>query len=186
MASNYIEIAKHYNKQDFDNWRSAEWWENEEWKYFLPEEEYHRVDNKYRTQACKKYNKGMEGHQFIEVLEMIDLKKIGYKWLHANYYLFKDVKPTAKVYGPGTDEIKRVIGKLKVEYLCDYVSNRSIKASEPDLFAYRRNNIDKNTYDMVFIECKNKDGLYDTQLLGIELINKYLKIPVIVVHYFER
>jgi hypothetical protein len=72
MASNYIEIAKHYNKQDFDNWRSAEWWENEEWKYFLPKEEHHRVD-KYRNQACKKFNKGnMEGHQFIEVLEMID------------------------------------------------------------------------------------------------------------------
>ncbi|MBU4234645.1 MAG: hypothetical protein KKD99_02995 [Proteobacteria bacterium] len=153
MASNYIEISKHYNKQDFDNWRNAEWWENEEWINFLPKEEHHRVENKYRPQACSKYNKGMEGHQFTEVLEMIDLKKIGYKWLHANYYLFKDVKPTAPVYGLGADEIKKVVGKEKVEYLVNYVSNRSLKASEPDLFAYRINKINKNNYDMVFIEC---------------------------------
>jgi hypothetical protein len=186
MVSNFIEIAKHYNKQDLDNWRSAEWWENEEWKYFLLKEEHDRIDNKYRPQACKEFNKGMEGHQFIEVLEMIDLKKIGYKWLHANYYLFKDVKPTAIVYGPGTDEIKKVIGKDKVEHLCNFVSNRSVKASEPDLFAYRENKIDKNSYDMIFIEYKNKDKLNDKQLLGIELINKWLKIPVIVVRYFER
>jgi hypothetical protein len=100
--------------------------------------------------------------------------------------LFKDIKPTTQVYGPGTDELKRVVGKTKVEHLYNFISNRSLKASEPDLFAYRENKIDKNTYDMVFIECKNKDKLYDKQLSGIELINTYLRIPILVVRYFER
>jgi hypothetical protein len=128
----------------------------------------------------------MEGHQFVEVLEMIGFKRIGYKWLHANYYLFKEVKPTARVYGPGTDTIRQIIGKDKIDYLVNIVANKSLKAVEPDLFVYRLNQKESNKFDMLFVECKNKDALRPEQLTGFDLINKYLKIPIVVIRYFEK
>ena len=183
---NYILIGKNYSKIDFDNWRNHEWWENEEWRNFLPDEEHYRFD-KFHHQACKAFNKGnMEGHQFVEILEMIDLKKIGYKWLHANYNLFKDPGPNSKVYLPGTEKIKQIIGRSKIDKLHDIASNYQLNPVEPDLFAYKEVNNSDDNYDMMFIECKNKDKLRNTQLLGFDLIKKYLNIPIIVVKYFER
>lgn len=35
-------IEKHYNKIDLDNWKNHVWWENGEWKEFLPIEEHKR------------------------------------------------------------------------------------------------------------------------------------------------
>jgi hypothetical protein len=182
---NHILIAKHYNKIDFNNWRDCDWWKNEEWRNFIPTEEHDRID-KYRNQACKAFNKGnMEGHQFIEILEMIDLKKIGYKWLHANYNLFKEPGPNSKVYFPGTEKIKQIIGRYKIDSLHNIASTLVIRPTEPDLFAYKKNQNEDN-YDMMFIECKRKDKLSKTQLIGFELIKKHLNIPIIVVQYFER
>ena len=182
----YRYIKKQYYKNDFDNWRDPLFWENEEWEKYLPIEEHFRFE-KFRNQACKKFNKGtMEGYHFVEVLEMIDLKKHKYDWLYENYYLFRNARPTEGKFFNGTDKVIQIIGKSKMEMLHDIVSPLNLKPTEPDLFAFKENNNVDNKYDMMFIEVKRDDILSEKQLLGFQLIKKYLDIPIRVVRYMKR
>jgi len=183
-------IEKHYNKIDLDSWKNPVWWETGKWKQFLPIEEHKRepifqpfgVPKKYYMQACKnQYNNYREpqGYHFVEVLEMRELKKNGFKWLYENYKLFSTPGP---FYINGTEIIKAIIGN-KICMLSDIASSIQPKPTELDLFAYKKNNDGK--YDMAFIEVKRKDQVSPTQYLGIELIEKYLRIPCRIVRYKE-
>ena len=176
----YPEIQKYYRKIDFDNWRNHNWWENGEWERYLPIEEHHRWD-KFYNQACKnKYNnyKKSPGYHFVEVLEMIELKKNGYEWLYENYYLFRNARPTEEKWWSGTEKIKEIIGKSKIDKLHKIASSMQLKPTEPDLFDYRKNN-------MIFGEVKREDKLSLKQKLGLDLIKKYLKIEFRIVRYKE-
>lgn len=186
-------FEKHYNKIDLDHWKDHVWWENGEWKEFLPIEEHYRipiferygVPEKYYMQACKnEYNKYKESHgnHFVEVLEMRELKKNGYKWLYDNYKLFNNPGPK---YFEGTEIIKRIIGSSKIYMLHDIASPMPLKPTEPDLFAYKKINNGDAKYEMMFIELKRKDQVSDKQYLGINLIEKYLNIPCRIVRYKE-
>jgi hypothetical protein len=181
----YPEVKEYYRKSDFDNWRNNEWWENGKWKEYLPSEEHDRWD-KFYNQACKnvhnKYKKS-PGYHFVEVLKMIELNKKGYQWLYENYHLFKIVRPTEVKFYDGTEKIIKIIGRSKINKLYDIVSSLQLIPADPDLFAYKKKG---NGHDMIFIEVKRKDKLSITQLIGFELIKKYLNIPITVVRYFER
>jgi hypothetical protein len=88
MTVSYIEyIEKYYNKNALDNWKNQKWWDSGEWKNFIPKEEWHRKD-KFYNQACKNPNnnyKKPHGNHFIEILEMKELIRNGYKCLYDNY-----------------------------------------------------------------------------------------------------
>lgn len=134
-------------------------------------------------QACKnKYNNYKESHgnHFVEVLEMRELKKNGYKWLYDNYKLFSIPGPK---YFDGTEKIKKLFGNDTIRMLNDIASPMTLKPTEPDLFAYKKKENHETRYDMIFIEAKRKDQVFDKQYLGINLIEKYLKIPCIIVRY---
>ena len=186
-------IEKHYNKIDLDNWKNHVWWENGKWKKFLPIEEHKRepifklygVPEKYYMQACKnEYNNYQEskGYHFVEVLEMRELKENGYKWLYENYKLFENPGPA---FFAGTEIIKQVVGNSKTRSLRDIVSSMTLKPTEPDLFAYKKRGSEGTKYDMLFIEVKRKYSVTDKQYSGINLIEKYLKIPCRIVRYKE-
>ena len=131
----------------------------------------------------KKYDSRFVAFIELAELEMIDLNKIKYKWLHANYNLFKHPGPNSKIYYPGTEEMKQIIGRSKIDMLCDIASSMKLNPTEPDLFAYKKKENHAAKYDMIFIEVKRKDQVSDKQYLGINLIEKYLKIPCRIVRY---
>ncbi len=99
LRTQYIE--KYYDEVNLINWKDNSWWENGEWKEFLPIEEHLRtpifkrygVPEKYYMQACKNnFNnyKESQGYHFVEVLDMRELKKHGFNWLYENYKLFEN------------------------------------------------------------------------------------------------
>ncbi len=81
----------------------------------------------------------------------------------------------------GTEIIKKIFGNSRINILNDIASDMPIKPTEPDLFAYKETGCDK--YDMMFIEVKRNDQVSDKQYFGIELIEKYLKVPCKIVRY---
>ena len=190
VLSNQIpEIIRYYNEIDLINWKDYEWWKSGKWKKFIPIEEHKRppifeplgVSKKYFIQACKNpYNNYKEAHgnHFVELLEIKHLKKNVYKWLYDNYKLFSDPGP---LYFGGTEKIKEIFVSSKIAMLNDIASGMTIKSTEPDLFAYKK--IGDNKYDMMFIEVKRKDKVSEKQYLGIELIEKYLKVQCRIVRY---
>ena len=182
-------IERYYNEIDLINWKDYEWWKSGKWIKFIPIEEHKRdpifeplgVPKKYFIQACKSpYNnyKKAHGNHFVEILEIKFLKKNGYKWLYDNYKLFSNPGP---LYFKGTEIIKAIFGSFKIGMLNDISFNMQIKPTEPDLFAYKK--IDGDKYDMMFIEVKRKDQVSDKQYAGINLIEKYLKVPCKIVRY---
>jgi hypothetical protein len=182
-------IERYYDEIDLINWKDNLWWESGKWKEFLPTEEHKRprifeplgVPEKYYMQACKnQYNnyKESQGYHFVEVLEMRELKKNRFKWLYENYKIFEYPGPQ---FFEGTELIKRILGNSKISMLIDIASGMSIKPTEPDLFAYKK--IGDAKFDMMFVEVKRKDLVSDKQYSGIELIEKYLKVPCKIVRY---
>ena len=80
---------------------------------------------------------------------------------------------------------KKIFGNNKIHMLSDIASSVEPKPTEPDLFAYKKNENGDAKYDMVFIEVKRKDQVSKGQHLGIELIEKYLRIACRIVRYKE-
>jgi hypothetical protein len=93
---------------------------------------------------------------------------------------FKDPGPNAQKFIDGTELIKQIIGSSKIMILQDIVLNRQLNPAEPDLFAYKEN-------DLLFIEVKrDNDKLRTNQKIGIDLIGELLKINAQVAHYIGK
>jgi hypothetical protein len=173
-----------YDPQLRVHWRDPTWWDAGEWRDFLPEAEWHRVDTKFRTQAV------VSGNHFVEVMHMRELARAGLSWRYEGYDFFEPASPTAKMTVEGNALISAAFPAVDLDRLHQAAMRYRFRSGRlpgtPDLFVYRADA--SRIVPVRFVELKHgrTEGAAPHQLLGLALIQEILGADVQIVRYAPK